>query len=105
MDITVNKDSLYCAMLKLACYDDDARKERLVDRGKPCELCKLPTDACVGHYEQIMDLAERVGIKISPCINRAADYSVHLDESRFKQQLLNCFRQELETESHYEYQF
>lgn len=75
------KEVLYCAMLRLACYTEDFQKGRPINGIKPCEICRIEPSLCRElPHKGIIELAESVGILISPLINRAGEYQVHLEK-------------------------
>jgi len=72
------QNALYCAMLRLACYDDDFGKNRIGNPAAACAVCRIGWGNCNNFYnDDIVNLAASVGIILSPCIKHE-DYQVHL---------------------------
>ncbi len=74
-------EKLYCAMLHLACYTDDAKKQRVANPVSMCERCRISeTSGCRWQrfFENVGDIAKSVGVSIGPYINPEA-YQVHVD--------------------------
>ncbi len=75
-----DKEKLYCAMLHLACFVDDAKKDRGADFSASCACCRL-FEKCkkLQFYENVREMAESVGVLIGPLIYHE-DYRVHLEK-------------------------
>ena len=81
MEVAVNKDSLYCAMLQLACFIDDYRNNRPAFFGAACAVCKIKPDTCDSVFDKTKELAECVGVDLQPyTIREVPNYKVHLDK-------------------------
>ena len=100
--VSVNEDDLYCAMLHLACMNEERKRKTVSEFTIPCILCKLPDKHKCSFYKNANNVASQIGIVISAFIIDDG-YKVHRDTTGKSQTEYIHWIAKVDTKSHSAY--